>query len=329
MGQLHRFRLEAWDHVFKRTGMDHFGPFIIRGGKKMWGLLFTCMTTRAVHIEACPSIDIPSWMNAIDRFVSRRGKPSSMSCDNAGTFVGGSKLLARAIEEQLSEHFQANLVQEMARKHQIQFNFIPKRMPHLGGAWERMVREIERCLVKSAATVSRLNYDALTTLFVHAEGIVNRRPLAINDELGVITPMSILAPASEAAYGFPTNYSLVRVVGQLRQCIDHFWKGWTQFYLRGMSANRFPPGSPGFVELCPNDRVFFRRSEKFHRLQDTPALEAGVIRSTFPSSDGIARRFEIEDQSGKIVEIPLKRIFLPDQAKVNLRGPASGIVASQ
>jgi hypothetical protein len=34
LGQLHHFRLEAWGHVFKRTGMDYFGPFIIKGGKK-------------------------------------------------------------------------------------------------------------------------------------------------------------------------------------------------------------------------------------------------------------------------------------------------------
>jgi hypothetical protein len=119
------------------------------------------------------------------------------------------------------------------------------------------------------------------------------------------------------------------VLGQLRQCIDHFWKGWTQFYLKGMSANRFPQGTPGFVELRPNDRVFFRRSEKFHRLQDSPALEAGVIRRTFQSGDGIARRFEIEDQGGNTVEIPLKRIFLSDQAMIDLRGSASGIAPSQ
>jgi hypothetical protein len=326
LGQLHPFRLQAWQHVFKKTGMDFFGPFVIKRGQKVWGLLFTCLTTRAVHIEPCPSLNVPTWLNAINRFVSRRGKPETIACDQAGTFVGGSKQLAKIVEDQLSAQFQQELVQKVAEKFQIEFAFIPKRMPHHGGAWERMVREAQRAMVRSASTVSGLSYDALVTFLVHAEGTINRRPLAIDEDLGVITPMSILAPASEAAYGFPTLTSLSRVLGQLRQCIDHFWRMWMQLYLRGLSVDRFPRGSPGYVELRPGDRVFFRRGEKFHRLQDKPALEAGKIIRAYHSEDGIARRFQIEDRDGKFLDIPLHRIFIPDQARVEQRGSASGLV---
>jgi hypothetical protein len=274
-------------------------------------------------------MDIPTWLNAIERFVDRRGKPATIACDRAGTFVGGSKMLAQTIRDQLSSQFEDQLTQAIVEKYQIEFHFIPSRMPHFGGAWERMVREAQRAIVKSTATVTNLSFDSLATYLVRAEGIINRRPLAIGEDLGIITPMSILAPASEAAFGFATNCSLSRVIGQLRQCIDHFWCQWTQSYLRSLSAERFPKSSPSYVELKLGDRILFMRTEKFHRLPDSPSLEAGVIRRVFHSSDGIPRRFEVEDSNGKLVEIPLKRIFLPEQSIVNLRGLASGIAPAR
>jgi hypothetical protein len=273
-------------------------------------------------------LEVPSWLNAIDRFVSRRGKPETIACDQAGTFVGGSKQLAKIIEDQLSAEFQQELARELVKKHQIKFYFIPKRTPHYGGAWERMVREAERYMVKASATVDHLSFDTFATFLVHAEGMINCRPLAIGEDLGVITPMSILAPASQAAHGFPINCSLSRVLGQLRQCIDHFWRNWTQFYLKGLSVDRYPRGSPGYVELRPGDRVMFRRSELFHRLQDKSALEGGKVVRAFHSNDGLARRFEIEDKDGSLVEIPLRRIFIPDQDRVAQRGPAVGVVSA-
>ena len=45
---------------FSNTGVDYFGPFlepIRRNTEKMWGFLFTCLITRAVHIEVVPSLD--------------------------------------------------------------------------------------------------------------------------------------------------------------------------------------------------------------------------------------------------------------------------------
>jgi hypothetical protein len=58
-------------------------------------------------------------------------------------------------------------------------------------------------------------------------------------------------------------------------------------------------------------------------------LEAGKIIRAYHASDGIARRFQIEDHDGKSLDIPLHRIFIPDQARVEQRGSASGLVPPQ
>ena len=43
---------------------------------KIWVLLFTCSTTRAVHLEVAMRLDTPEIIMAIERFVVRRGAPS-------------------------------------------------------------------------------------------------------------------------------------------------------------------------------------------------------------------------------------------------------------
>ena len=46
-------RLAYQSHPFKNTGFDYFGPFYVtlrKTNEKTWGFLFTCLTTRAVHV---------------------------------------------------------------------------------------------------------------------------------------------------------------------------------------------------------------------------------------------------------------------------------------
>ena len=47
---------------------------------------------------------------------------------------------------------------------------------HMGGAWERMIRSIRRILA-ALMTTQTLTDEALTTLMVEVEGIINSRPL--------------------------------------------------------------------------------------------------------------------------------------------------------
>jgi Pao retrotransposon peptidase./Integrase core domain. len=325
VGVLHRFRLEARTSVFMRTGMDFFGPFITTGGRKMWGLLFTCLTVRAVHLELVPSQTVPSWLNAVDRFIARWGIPASISCDNGSTFVAGDKELAKMFRQQLDQRFQDEVTEAVQRSFCIQFCFIPVGTPHYGGLWERMVRQVQTSIMKAAGGVSRLSVDALRTLLARAEYAVNMRPLAIGDDHEVITPMSILAPASSHGYGFLSTIGVSRVVGQLRQAIDHFWRLWTTVYLHELSTQRVRKGSPEYVELRQGDVVLFERFEKFHRLPGR-APEVGTISQVFPSRDGVVRRYKVTDTSGRDVEVPTKRVFLAEQDLVEARRQAEGRV---
>jgi transposase InsO family protein len=325
VGVLHRFRLEAWTTVFKRTGMDFFGPFTTTGGKKVWGLLFTCLTVRAVHLELVPNQTVSAWLNALDRFIARRGMPVSISCDNGSTFVAGNKELARVFRQQITKEFQEELTEEVQNRLCIRFYFIPVGTPHYGGLWERMVRQVQTSMLKAAGSVARLSFEALRTFVARAEVAVNLRPLAISEDGEVITPMSILAPASSYGYGFHAAIGVTRVVGQLRQAVSHFWKVWSTVYLHELSTQRVRKGSPEYVELRKGDVVLFERFEKFHRLPGK-VPEVGTIEEVYPSEDGIVRRYRVIDEAGRSVEVPTRRIFMAEQELIEARGLAEGHV---
>ena len=70
---------------FTHTGVDCFGPFSVKRARstvKRYGLVCTCMTTRAVHIEVLDNMDTDSFLNALRRFISRRGQLKSINSDN-------------------------------------------------------------------------------------------------------------------------------------------------------------------------------------------------------------------------------------------------------
>ncbi|XP_055526970.1 uncharacterized protein LOC129719604 [Wyeomyia smithii] len=94
---------------FSFSGVDFFGPLEVTVGRhveKRWVALFTCLVTRAIHLEVAHSLSSQSCLMAIRRFACRRGMPGvEFFSDNATNFVAASKKVMRNIVMSCSEAF--------------------------------------------------------------------------------------------------------------------------------------------------------------------------------------------------------------------------------
>ncbi|XP_064542272.1 uncharacterized protein LOC135431215 [Drosophila montana] len=66
--------------------------------EKRWGVLFTCLTVRAVHLDIATSLSTDSYLCVLKSFVARRGCPRRMLSDNGTNFKGASRILKDEIE---------------------------------------------------------------------------------------------------------------------------------------------------------------------------------------------------------------------------------------
>ena len=85
MAPLPEARSGTWLRCFAHCGVDFAGPFVVKLTRevtaKRYLCLFTCASTRAVHLEIGYSLDTASFLSAFSRMVARRGKPEMMITD--------------------------------------------------------------------------------------------------------------------------------------------------------------------------------------------------------------------------------------------------------
>ncbi|XP_055633626.1 uncharacterized protein LOC129773972 [Toxorhynchites rutilus septentrionalis] len=196
MSPLPAARLGAFQRPFSFVGVDYFGPItirVLRSNVKRWVALFTCLSIRAVYLEVVHSLSTESCKMAVRRFVARRGSPSEIYSDNATNFLGASNDLkseSKGINLQLADTFtNANT----------KWLFIPPSSPHMGGAWERMVRSIKVAFY-AISTTKLPTEEMFATVLAEAEGIVNSRPLTFipldEDNQEALTPNHFLLMSS-------------------------------------------------------------------------------------------------------------------------------------
>ena len=102
MADLPEGRVLSSNPLFFHAGVDYFGPILVRQGRctvKRYGCVFTCLATRAVHLEIGYSLATDAFINALRRFVSRRGCPHTIFSDNGTNFVGAQRELRQALQE--------------------------------------------------------------------------------------------------------------------------------------------------------------------------------------------------------------------------------------
>ena len=102
------------------------------------------MASRAIPLERSNSLDTDSFINALRRFISRRGPIRQLRSDQGTNFVGALKELAQALGEMDQERIKAKLLEEQCDWFSFKMN-VPAAS-HMGGVWERQIRTVRSVL---------------------------------------------------------------------------------------------------------------------------------------------------------------------------------------
>lgn len=240
MADLPPARLRLFKPAFYSTGMDCFGPFWIKIGRrreKRWGILFKCLTTRAVHIDLLTSIDTDSFLMAFRRFIARRGKPAEVYSDQGTNFKGGEKELQQAFSIMSPD------LQQKLAKQQVRFRFNPPAAPHFGGTWEREIRSIKNALYTSVGSQT-VSEEVLRTVLTEIEGILNAKPLGYVSadvaDIDPVTPNYLLMGRPDSSLPqvvYPEEEALGRRRWRHSQIlVDRFWSSFIRHYLPNLQT---------------------------------------------------------------------------------------------
>ena len=100
---------------FTYSAVDYFGPFLLKEGRKeikRYGVLFTCMASRAIHIETANTLETDSFINALRRFQAERGPIRQLRSDRGTNFVGAQRELQEALSEMDEDKVRNTLLEE-------------------------------------------------------------------------------------------------------------------------------------------------------------------------------------------------------------------------
>lgn len=134
---------------FSNVGLDVFEPWEIstgrlRGGSvnaKRWGLIFTCLSSRAIQIKILETMDASSFTCAVRCFFALHGPVMKFRCDHGTNFVGGKSQLHDALLE-----MDQTQIQKFTAEHGCEWTFNPPHASHFSGVWECQIRTVRHIL---------------------------------------------------------------------------------------------------------------------------------------------------------------------------------------
>ncbi|XP_036347061.1 uncharacterized protein LOC118756403 isoform X2 [Rhagoletis pomonella] len=322
--------------TFHTTGIDYCGPFHYkhtvrnRPPVKCYVCIFVCFATKATHLELVQDLSTQSFIAALKRFISIRGKPSTIWSDNATNFVGAKNELEELRKLFFNQNHN-NAIAEACIENHIDWKFIPPRSPHFGGLWEAAVKSAKLHFYRTVG-ISILTFDELRTLVCEISAIVNSHPLCPITEnphdLDVLTPAHFLIGGPLVAITEPNvthlNMNCLSRWQRICQMQQIFWQKWSTSYLsllqeRSKWRTATPNVQQGAMVLLKDDNL--------------PPLKwtLGRIERSFTGDDGYVRAAIIRTASGLVKRAITKIAVLPIESDMveSLRLPMGGVCSQQ
>ena len=308
---------------FSRTGLDYMGPIYIKtneGTIKTWVCLFTCLVTRAIHLEMMKNMTAEDFLYGCRRFITVQGTLIEIWSDNASQFKTASDVLHSLWKRTIK----CDQIQSYVSNSGIKWSFIVELAPWMGGFYERLVGLVKQSLRKSVGR-NLLSDTQLQTLLKEIEAVVNSRHLVYaGDDIDssiTLTPGHLLTLNPKT--GFPElifeqqdpNFDpyesspdrLIRIWKKGQRFLNGFWKLWRDDYLlslRERTQNTLKTGRVVSHSYPQNGDIVLVKD-------DLPrgCWNMGKIVKLILSADSCVRSGRVKLHTGRIIGRPLKLLF--------------------
>jgi len=317
MADLPTSRLSSFNPPFTHTGIDYFGPIIIKQGRrtrskpgtnKCYVSLFTCLTYRAVHLEVVSDMTTDCFIMAVQRFISRRGRPLHIYSDNGQNFVGANNEIIK-----LLKYLDKSMITQQFSMFNVTWHFIPPAGPWMGGAWESLVKVTKKAM-KTITKTRPVYEEQLRTILIEVEATVNSRPLTSvssdHNDINALTPNHFLIGRSMSVQGTTTENELKsRKRWKVVEAMSNiYWKRFLHEYLSSLNyRSKWNKPTRNF-KLCD---IILLKTEYTPRAH----WPLAKVIEVYPGKDGYIRSVKIELADTTLVR-PVNKLCLLEERYV-------------
>ena len=304
MGKLPEFRTvptKAWD----ATALDLFGPMKVkqeksRGGAKstfkVWGMVFTCLQTRAVHCDVSVGYSTEEILHPMRRFLAGKGQVSTLVSD-PGTQLCAADAELKAWREGWNE----KELKQFGAEKGITWIFVMPDGQHQNGAVEAKIKGIKKSL-KIAIGEALLTLNELNTVLAEVANLANEVPMGLlpdaqssseylcpnNLLLGVCSSRIGGGPFSEkrlydendAPKEFKKRFFMVQRI------IDNYWRIWQKLYFPTLVVMQ--KWHTAKRNLAVGDVVMIEDSNTLRG-----QWRLGRVAEVYPDSEGLVRNVSV------------------------------------
>ena len=251
---------------FFNTSLDLFGPITIRGEVnkrtrgKVFGVIFTCMYTRAVYCDVAQNYSTDAFVLVLRRFVAVHGYPKKIYSDPGSQLVSrrfvavhgypkkiysdpGSQLVSASKElKKLGVQMMMNESEELKQfgvAQGLEWNFSTADAPWQNGTAESLIKAVKRGIMVAVGE-QVVSFSELQTVVFEVSNIVNERPIGVHpkhlDGGTYLCPNDLLLGRSSnkvPAGPFEQCSNLKRLTF-IEALADGFWKKWSRDYFSSL-----------------------------------------------------------------------------------------------
>ena len=298
---------------FSITGVDFTGALYVKqhNGEegKAYICLFTCATSRAVHLEVVTDLSTASFLLAFRQFAARRSLPQVIMSDNATTYTSAA--------EELNDLLSSEEVRTALGREGIAWKFIPKKAPWFGGYWERLIG-LTKASIKKTLGRAHITLLTLQTIIVEVEALLNDRPLTyISDDIldpDPLTPAHMLhgrrltrlphVRATMEELQDPNYHGAEQVRRDTKIqsiLLDHFTTRWKREYLTSLREFYRPSGRGG-QQIHVGDVVLI------HNENPRINWKMAVMENLVTGNDGMVRSAIVRTKNG-VTNRPVAKLY--------------------